>query len=46
MNRTDKKDSMKYKVMLKYKSQLKEDVKDYLLAFVKRDEIFWKVDLE
>lgn len=35
-------ETIKYHAMLCYESQLKEDVRDYLLSFVKKEEIFWK----
>lgn len=43
----NKQENLKYKAILEYKSALNDsdEVVNYLLSFVKKDEIFWKVDL-
>lgn len=38
--------NLKYLAIKSYKSQMKPDVKDYLLSFVKKDEFFWQVVIE
>lgn len=42
----DRSKNLKYLALRNYKSQMKPDVIDYLLSFVKKDEFFWQVAIK